>query len=503
MTDLRQEDFRIFENGKPHEIRLFAPIDLAPAAAAATAPALVRAGARPSDAAPSTRRIFLIVLGRGDLQNPGKGLDGMIHLVKKLMPQDLVAVMAWNRATAFSADHEQIAGLIERYRTGYRRVEALLAQYFGGLAAIYGSSAMPEWVNDDIDAILRGPDAAATRAIVPTATSTRSIDARRRREIDLLQGTPTLDVIAKEEASQIEMSFDEYVSTSVASTQDLTRIYAGLEYLRHFDGDKHLIFVTPTGLHLPSTDDDRDLARIAQDARVAITIFHTQGMDAGMWAVSSSRNIAEFTGGQFTGLTYGDRFADRIEATTRTGYQLGYQPADSTLDGRYRRVSIEVNRRGARVLYQHGYYAREEFTRLDRRQMVAQSRVEAALRYWQPVADLQLSAAAKASMAANGQRQMVVQVNVAPEGLSVTGTGAERVVSLDVAVFCLDRQYLVGYLWRRVDVRLGDDARYDAFMKYGVGFTVSVALRRSANLVKTVVYDYAGDRIGTLTPPIK
>jgi hypothetical protein len=84
----------------------------------------------------------------------------------------------------------------------------------------------------------------------------------------------------------------------------------------------------------------------------------------------------------------------------------------------------------------------------------------------------------------------------------VTGADVDRTVSLDVAVFCLDRQYLVGYVWRRVDVRLIGE-RYERFRASGVSFTVQVPMRRSANLVKAVVYDYAADRIGTVVPPIK
>jgi VWFA-related protein len=501
ITDLRQEDFRVEENGRPQEIRLFTPIDLTPQAPAPDDAGLVRAGTRPSDLSPSNRRVFLIVLGRGNLQIPSKGIDGMIHLVRHLLPQDLVAVQAWNRATDFTTSHEQIARMLERYRDGHQQVEALLAHHFSGLAAIYGNRDIPDWMAKEIDAVLHGPDAPATRTLVSGA-STDAVEAGIRRNTDLLQGTPSLDPFRALEAEQLGVSLDEYVSNSVQSMQDLTRLYAGLAYLRYLEGDKHLVYVSPAGLRLPSTDDDRSLARVAQDARVVIDIFHSDGMSARMWDVASSKNIAEFTGGQFTGLTYGDKFAGRIDATTRTGYQLGYAPSDPALDGRYRKVTVKVNRRGARVLHQQGYYAREEFTTFSRRQIIAQTRVEAALRYPQPVNDLELAVEARRGKAADGRRQLSVQVNIRPEALAVTGTGPDRMVSLDVAVFCFDRQFLVGYVWRRVDVRLPDD-RYARFLRSGVGFTVHVPIRRSANLVKAVVYDAHGDRLGTAMPKIQ
>lgn len=494
ITGLRQEDFRIEEDGKPQEIRLFAPLDLT-AETATPGPTLVRAGSRPDDLTPSRRRVFVIVLGRGNLQVPSKGIDGMIHLVRNLLPQDVVSVIAWNRATPFTTDKAATIRMLERYRNGHRAVEALLAQHFSGLAAIYGNRDLPSFTVKEIDAVLHGQDLPTTRTVVPDGSPYPGAD-RVRRDIDLLQGTPVLDVIGAEQAELIGMSLDDYVANRVQSMQDLARIYAGLNYLRHIEGDKHLVYVSPSGLALPSADDDRSVARVAQDARVALNIFHSGGAGTGIFAVASSQNIAELTGGQFTGLTYGDRFAARIEANTRTAYQLGYAPSDSALDGKYRKVTVKVNRRGATVLYQHGYFARDDFAPLDRRQVISQSRVEAALRYGQPVSDLKLSVTAKPGKSAAGAREMVVQVNVDPTDVGIFDNGRERRVQLDVAVFCLDRQYLVGYVWRRVDLSLPED-RYRQFKENGVGFTVHVPIRRGANFVKAVVYDSTADRIGT------
>jgi hypothetical protein len=47
------------------------------------------------------------------------------------------------------------------------------------------------------------------------------------------------------------------------------------------------------------------------------------------------------------------------------------------------------------------------------------------------------------------------------------------------------------------------DERYALFRESGVGFTVHVPIRRSANMVKAIVYDYAADRIGSAMPKIQ
>lgn len=184
------------------------------------------------------------------------------------------------------------------------------------------------------------------------------------------------------------------------------------------------------------------------------------------------------------------------------GYQLGYEPSDPALDGKYRKVRVKVNRRGARVLYQQGYYARNEFTTFDRRAVISQSRVEAALRYPRLVDDLKLNVTASAGRTPDRRHQMTVQVNIDPSTLQVTSMGGERLVSLDVGVFCVDRGQLVGYIWRRMTLNL-DDNRYAQVLQGGLGFTVIVPLQRSAKQVKAVVYDYASDRVGSALPAVK
>ena len=473
ITNLTPQDFTLLEDGKPQEIKLFAKIAHAADPSMVGQKISVAAAGRSEGVAPVRRRIFLIVLGRGRLQVPSRGVDGMLRLVRdRLLPQDVVAVMAWNRATDFTTDHKQIVALLERYKTSHQKVEALLEQHFAGLAAIYGSRDLPAFVTKEIDAILKGPDMPGTRSILPEPVSTAAIDGQVRRNTDLLQGTAGFDVFGAAQAETIGMTLDQYAAAAVQSNQDLTRIYAALAYLRYINGEKHLVYVSPAGLRLPSADDDRSVARVAQDAGVVMDVFHSNGMSAGMWDVASSKSIAELTGGEFTGVTYGEQFADRIDTTTRSGYQLGYYPANASLDGTYRRITVRVNRRGATVLYQHGYYARSEIAPIDRRQVISQSRVEAALRYGAEVPDLKIAAAAQSAKGADGKLEMVVQLNVDPAGLKVVGEGADRQVSLDVAVFCLDKAvrntYLVGYVWRRVTVGL-PDWRYEQFKQSGLG----------------------------------
>ncbi len=105
VTDLKKEDFAVTEDGKPQEIRLFEVQTLQARPADPGAPPLRRALAGNQPLRVQDSRTFLFVFGRGRLQWPDKGIDNAIRFVReRLLPQDRVAVLAYNRATDFTTD---------------------------------------------------------------------------------------------------------------------------------------------------------------------------------------------------------------------------------------------------------------------------------------------------------------------------------------------------------------------------------------------------------------
>jgi hypothetical protein len=86
------------------------------------------------------------------------------------------------------------------------------------------------------------------------------------------------DPAATDTADRLDQSFDEFVAQQTETLQDLGNLFAGVDYLRYLDGEKHLVFVTPKGLTLPRGEDARAIALAASDARVAMDIVYTGGM---------------------------------------------------------------------------------------------------------------------------------------------------------------------------------------------------------------------------------
>jgi VWFA-related protein len=107
VTDLKQSDFTVLENGVPQQVRSFALQALEAATAPPDAAPALRKGIT---LAPQDGRMFVILLGLGRLDEPAGYISGLLRLVKtQLLPQDRVALFAYDRALPFTTDHQKVA----------------------------------------------------------------------------------------------------------------------------------------------------------------------------------------------------------------------------------------------------------------------------------------------------------------------------------------------------------------------------------------------------------
>jgi VWFA-related protein len=527
VTDLKQSEFVVLENGARQQIRFFAAQALT-AIADVPAEPLVRRASPVAEVSPQNHRVFLIVLGRGRLQEPAKGMDAVVDLVKsRLLPQDYVGVMAWNRATDFTTDHANVLDVVERFRKQHDGVEALMKQRFSGLTAMYGGSAIPAGIQKNIDAIFFGPNGPGVRELPTQAIgSAARVADDTRRATDALQRA---DVLANRTGASLSsigddpttlgltMSLDEYVELNSQSMQDLTNLYTAISYLRYVPGEKHLLFVSERGIFLPRTEDDRGLAQLAADARVAVDIIHTggtpppamgrggRGMPAFQpnWQVATSQTVAEMTGGLFTSVSNAKTFIDRVDTASRFQYTLAYTPSNATMDGKYRRIQVRVTRPGVRVLYRHGYFARSQMLPLDRERIVTYSRVTTAANYSQDVHDIGLTVTAANATPAGAERFVDLTVQIAPARLSFSDVDGRKKGAIDIAVFCGDdREQLVGQSWNTVALEMTPEA-FQRFLEKGLTYSGKVSVSRAAKHVKVVVYDAGADLVGSAAVKIK
>jgi VWFA-related protein len=533
VTDLTQADFSILEDGTSQEIAHFStqaftggPRRAAGSTSAETMPAgTVRRPAIPVQ----TSRVFLIVLGRGRLQVPNEGVDGVLHLVRaRLLPQDRAAVLAYNRATDFTTDHAALARVVERYKRSHESIEVQLAMHFSGLAGLYRRPGIPALIQPEIDAIFSGALSPNSPTVPHGAApgDERSEDYRSRVARTLL-GDPSANTFDIEEAVRVGMSFEEFVADSSREAFDIDNLSAGIEYLRRVEGEKHLFYVGYGGLKgsIASLD---DLARAASHARVTLNVIHTGGLalrpasmsprigprigpdgspfDAYLYggttipSAQEARRLAEASGGIFNANRY-RTVSDDVTAMDnlyRFQYTLGYYPSRSSTGGEYRNVEIRVNRPGVTLHYRRGYYARPPSPVAGRREMLSYTRIARAFEYAGPVTDIKMRGRAAIAEGSSGGRHLRVDVTIDAGRVAFEPVNGRHVGSLEVVVFTLDhRQRKVGDLWQRAELDLSGET-YRRVLEGGFPYSATLPWSAPIRSVKVVVYDYRADLLGTL-----
>jgi len=543
VTDLKQADFTVLEDGAPQEIRHFSARGLVPMPVPAESKPAVRTRSS-SPLQEQSARIFLIVLGRGRLQYPSKGVDALIHFVRdRLLPQDQVAVLAFNRATDFITDRDRILQVLERYKRQHEGVEAMFRHQTSGLAALYGSREPSSALQRDIDAIFKGPQGQSARTVTPVPLPEREqAAAATRRAVenvaraDLIAGRETtigdtFDLLAGE---LVGLPFDAFVSASVQAEQDMGNLYTGIEYLRYLEGEKHILFITEQGFYAPLLEADAGLAARANHARVVIDTIQTGGLDGGptpmdsrpfiptspqatqlpppvpspaytavdMGRIQVLKSMSSLTGGLSATRQYAQPAVDRIDTATRFGYLLGYQPQNASIDKRYRRITVRVNRPGVTVLYRHGYYADDAPLPIDRRAFLTSRRISAAGQYGAAIPDIRVTLSPTVDKSRKPDEVSVV-VNIDASRIAFTVSEGRQVAELDLLIYAADaRERIVGESRHKIDLKLKDET-YQRYMREGIPFDVSMRAAQPPKYVKVIVYDYAADLLGSSIVKLK
>jgi VWFA-related protein len=470
-------------------------------------------------------------------------VDALIHFVRnRLLPQDQVAVLAFNRATDFTTDRARILQVLERYKRQHEEVEATFRHQTSGLAGVYGSLEPAPALQRDIDAIFRGPQGQSARSVTPVpipereqaASATRRAveDVARAETIAAREKTTIGDTFDLMAGELVGLPFDAFVSASVQALQDMGNLYTGIEYLRYLEGEKHILFVTEQGFYTPRLEADASLAARANHARVVIDTIQTGGLDGGLspmdsrsaWSVAPTQmsppvvspayaamdmgriqvleSMSSLTGGLSATRQYAQPAVDRIDTATRFGYLLGYQPQNTRVDRRYRRITVRVNRPGVTVLYRHGYYADDVPLPIDRRAFLTSRRISAAGQYGSAIPDIRVTLTPTVKQTQNGAEVSAV-VNIDASRIAFTAADGRHVAELELVIYASDaRERLVGESRHKIDLKLKDET-YQRYMREGIPFDVTMRAAQPPKYLKVIVYDYAADLLGSSIVKLK
>ena len=508
VTDLTESDFTVYEGGERQEIGHFSTQAFTASTPTNTPPRLRRGPGLES--APVTHRTFLILLGRGRLQEPADGMDAVIEMVRShLLPQDQVGVVAYNRAFGLTTEREPVIRLLDSYRQRHEELEYRLQGWFSGLQARYGSKAIPAGIQAQIDGLFEAADVPSARSLATGSYGEEDYEENQRSIVEVLEG-------------------DEGVGTR-RGYDDLRSLFAGIEFLRYLEGEKHILFLSERGLTLPGRRLDGQgflfgveagkqvdgLAELAADARVTLSPIQTGGLrTSGAGATYSvsltradqmqdTRQLAEQTGGVSSFYRAADEAVDRLDRATRFQYLLGYYPADTEWNGEYRRIRVEVNRPGATVHYRRGYRAEDELVPYDRREFMSGNRIMAAASDVRPIRDIRVTLSEPVVTPTLDGHQVTVNVEIDPSRIEFRTEGSRRVAALHVAVFAGDRQEeLAGENWEQIDLQLETET-FARLERENISHTVTLDATGTVRHLKAVVYDYLGDRLGVAERSIR
>jgi VWFA-related protein len=478
VADLKASDFSVLEDGLPQTIQQFSTLALAAGATGDGALARRSGLSEP----PTTRRIFLIMIGLGRLEEPSRAFSGVLQFVKTgLLPQDVVGLFAYDRAIPFTSDHGQVVAALERLKKKHEDIDFDLSQQLGptGMAPLYGNRVISKKLQTKIDENVLGPGAKPGAAIAD-------------------------EEIADERFGS--MTLDDFMVSSATTLQDQENLLALVEYLRRYEGQKHLLFLTEKGLLWPSEQNDRAIAASANDGRVSIHPIQAGGLLAPVDNTStkqleatvqqaesfkSLRRLSDLTGGLPAILDKGASALTRLDEVTRSGYELGYVSSNGAWDGGYRNVQVRVNRPDVTVLYRHGYYRSPAGASFNRRGFISNDRLGAAANFRREVSDIKV----KASVAQrSGSLSVEGKIELAKVKLA-TVNGA-RVGLLNAAVYCFDSgNWSTGAHDQKLSINLSE-ADYAKYLKEGYPYMIQFPIIKGTSNIRFIVYDFGSDLIG-------
>ncbi len=372
ITDLRQEEFKISEDGVQQEVAFFGKV-----------------------AAP-----FHVVLMLDTSSSTKDHLrqiqNAAFTFVQQLQPVDRVKIIAFddkvNDLNEFTSDREVLRTAINSTRPGegtkvYDAVELAmntLRKIRGRRAIVLFSDGM-DWYSDKatFQGTVRYLDEEGV-VIYPIRYDTRATTERLAREQSeqVTPTLPTIDTIRKPPPSGTTApTFPGGDPVPTSGTQRTTGPFglpsAGEIMRRRRDEERNRYpdpngGLAPTGgpedrVPMPS-DRDRTTPRIP-DSRPGVPAPTSRPSDdsigrmldmAYMTADSYLKELAEKSGGRLLGAdtiaSLPDAFG-QIAAELRTQYMLGYYPVNKERDDRYRKIKVETTRKNVAIRARPGYLA--------------------------------------------------------------------------------------------------------------------------------------------------
>lgn len=350
VRDLTRNDFVVTEDGKPQTVTSFnfQEIERAPmpsmetqtvlGAIAQPATASTGAPAAPAEARSlidmKDRRLIVLFydLGAMETEDVARAVQsGREYVERKMAPADIIAVVSLTTALAvdqdFTTDREALLAALNR------------------LSPVEGS---PAAASTDAET---APDTGNSFVADDTEFNIFNTD----RRLDALRAIA--DVLAGIEQKKSIIYFSGGVTQSGMDNQAALRTLVDRAVRANvsiYAADTRGLAALPAG-------------GAASQASVRGTgAFSGRAMSSQRESFSAAQDtlttIAEDTGGQaFFDVNEFSEVFDKVVEDTTSYYLLGYSSANTTRDGRFRRIRVTLKRPGLKLEFRNGYYAQRDF----------------------------------------------------------------------------------------------------------------------------------------------
>jgi VWFA-related protein len=358
VTGMSQADFQLFEDGKPQKIVSFEAVMLPEQPLTGPAPEKPRVS---SNLEPENRlgRTFMLVFDDIHM-SPGQAERAKAAIAEFLR----TGVREGDRVSLVSTSGS--AWWSTRMTAGRQEILEMIKRLDGRLIPDRSPDRVTEYEAMRIH-VYRDPQVAATVSRRLQQMNTSQSQQYIRPEDDPLVRNRSTEVYWQSVArNRITLQILERVLQSLAATK----------------GRKSLILASEGFIYDPNLDEFKKVVQASRRSNVAIFFLDTKGLgglppwmgaenragiseqDVGpsfneaFEASAGAESIAADSGG-FTVKNTNDfaRGMQRIADETRVYYLLGYQPANTAADGRFRKIEVKSTRKGVKVRARKGYFA--------------------------------------------------------------------------------------------------------------------------------------------------
>ncbi|PWU12036.1 MAG: VWA domain-containing protein [Terriglobia bacterium] len=461
VENLKKEDFTVLENGKPQQIGIFDFQRIEAAAPAATVQprptvTAARANAITADAPGKVKyrdkRLLVLFFDFSSMQ-PQEQIRAqqaaLKFLTEQMTPADLVAIMTLASgvqvAQDFTDDRDRLTEVIKSFRIGDSSELSIEADTGDADSAEYTGAA---FAADETEFNIFNTD----RKLIALETAVRMLSAlpEKKALVYFSSGIPKTGV---ENHSQLESAINAAIRANVSFYPVDAR---------------GLVALAPGG------DASKAAPRgTAVFTGQAITKQKTKFNDQ----QETLFTLAEDTGGKAL-LDNNDLSAgiQQAQEDLDSYYVIGYYPAETATDGRYRRIQVSVSKQyQAQLEYRPGYYAAKEFGKFTSSDKEKQ--LQEALLLGDPVTDLPLALEINYFRLVRDRFFVPVAVKIPGSEISTARRGGADTTEFDFIGQVLDlRGRIAANVRDTIRVRLGEgDAAQlgSRNIQYDTGFTLT------------------------------